>query len=110
MKLFATFFFFFVAILRLVASNGDHQPLSKIAIQNAVLDLHENAHVEASPTVLGLKVKKKNSVSAISMAETKSSYGFSFQGQSSEWVAVKFSSPKPSIDDWIGVFSPGNFK
>ncbi|EYU30431.1 hypothetical protein MIMGU_mgv1a026048mg [Erythranthe guttata] len=26
-----------------------------------------------------------------------------------EWVTVEYSSSKPSIDDWIGVFSPANF-
>ncbi|KAF9591522.1 hypothetical protein IFM89_004576 [Coptis chinensis] len=33
----------------------------------------------------------------------------SFQGQNSEWVTVNFTSPNPSSDDWIGVFSPANF-
>lgn len=33
-----------------------------------------------------------------------------FQGQSSDWVVVEFSHPKPSNDDWIGVFSPSGFR
>ena len=30
--------------------------------------------------------------------------------QTTEWVTLEYSSPKPSADDWIGVFSPANFK
>jgi hypothetical protein len=33
-----------------------------------------------------------------------------FQGQSSDWVVVEFSHPNPSNDDWIGVFSPSDFR
>lgn len=32
------------------------------------------------------------------------------QGEDSEWVTVKIVNSKPSADDWVGVFSPGNFK
>lgn len=32
------------------------------------------------------------------------------QGQSTEWVTVKYRHPDPSNDDWIGVFSPANFR
>ncbi|KAF5191689.1 U11/U12 small nuclear ribonucleoprotein, partial [Thalictrum thalictroides] len=63
----------------------DEQPLSKIAIHKTTLAIHESAYVKASPSILGLK------------------------GLNSEWVTVTFSSPSPSIDDWIGVFSPANF-
>ncbi|KAK7309877.1 hypothetical protein RJT34_06963 [Clitoria ternatea] len=31
------------------------------------------------------------------------------EGQTAEWVTLEYSSPVPSIDDWIGVFSPANF-
>jgi len=31
------------------------------------------------------------------------------QGKDREWVTVTYSNPKPSKDDWIGVFSPANF-
>ncbi|KAI4981868.1 hypothetical protein ZWY2020_022360 [Hordeum vulgare] len=44
------------------------------------------AHVKASPTVLGL------------------------DGQDSGWVELEFFHPDPSGDDWIGVFSPANFR
>ena len=36
-------------------SHGD-QPLSKIAIHKATVDLNRDAYIKASPTVLGLKV------------------------------------------------------
>ncbi|GMN56636.1 hypothetical protein TIFTF001_025765 [Ficus carica] len=61
------------------------QPLSKIAIHRAVSELHENASIKAKPVVLGTK------------------------GQDYEWVTVEFESPTPSQDDWIAVFSPGDF-
>lgn len=38
----------------------NEQPLADIAIYEAVLDLHENASVEASPHVLGLKVRTRH--------------------------------------------------
>ncbi|OVA00802.1 Phosphoesterase domain [Macleaya cordata] len=63
---------------------GD-QPLSNIAIHNVEFAHHKLAYVKASPSLLGS------------------------QGQNTEWVKVKFSSPNPSDDDWIGVFSPANF-
>ncbi|KAK4598811.1 hypothetical protein RGQ29_016033 [Quercus rubra] len=65
-------------------SHGD-QPLSKIVIHKATVDLNHDAYVKASPTVLILKE------------------------QTTEWVTLEYSSPKPSADDWIGVFSPANF-
>ncbi|GAB2214495.1 hypothetical protein Drorol1_Dr00018846 [Drosera rotundifolia] len=61
------------------------QPLSKIVIQKATVALDEKAYVRANPTLLGLKVQNR------------------------ETVTVQFSSPNPSPDDWIGVFSPANF-
>ncbi|TQD87185.1 hypothetical protein C1H46_027220 [Malus baccata] len=67
-----------------VESHGD-QPLSKIAVHKAVSSLHSHAYVKASSAVLGLK------------------------GQYVEWLTLEFSSPHPSNDDWIGVFSPANF-
>ncbi|KAM3706962.1 hypothetical protein ACJW31_03G190000 [Castanea mollissima] len=65
-------------------SHGD-QPLSKIGIHKATVDLNHDAYVKPSPSVLGLKE------------------------QTTEWVTLEYSSPKPSADDWIGVFSPANF-
>ncbi|KAK0574788.1 hypothetical protein LWI29_029083 [Acer saccharum] len=73
-----------IASLQVTTSHGEH-PLSRIAIHKATFALNEHAYVKASPTILGLK------------------------GQNSEWVTVEFSSPYPSVDDWIGVFSPSNF-
>ncbi|CAE5957399.1 unnamed protein product [Arabidopsis arenosa] len=67
-----------------VKSHKD-QPLSGIAIHKITFDLNEKAYVKASPTVLGSN------------------------GQHSELVLVQYSSPKPSDDDWIGVFSPADF-
>jgi len=32
------------------------------------------------------------------------------QGEDTEWVTVELESPEPSLDDWVGVFSPANFK
>ncbi|CAE5957401.1 unnamed protein product [Arabidopsis arenosa] len=61
------------------------QPLSGIAIHRTLFDLNEQAYIKASPTVLGS------------------------DGQHSQWVLVEYSSPHPSDDDWIGVFSPGDF-
>jgi hypothetical protein len=65
---------------------GGEQPLSRIAVERATLAVDGAAHVEASPTLLG-----KN-------------------GQDTEWVEVEFFHPNPSADDWIGVFSPANFR
>uniref|UniRef100_A0A2P2LMK8 Purple acid phosphatase n=1 Tax=Rhizophora mucronata TaxID=61149 RepID=A0A2P2LMK8_RHIMU len=73
-----------LATLKEARSHGVH-PFSRIAIHKATFALTDLAHVKASPSILGL-------------AE-----------QNSGWVTVEFSSPIPSVDDWIGVFSPANF-
>jgi hypothetical protein len=65
---------------------GGEQPLSRIALDRTTLAVDDAAHVQASPTVLGLR------------------------GEDSEWVEVEFFHPNPSGDDWIGVFSPANFR
>ncbi|XP_074309639.1 putative inactive purple acid phosphatase 1 [Silene latifolia] len=65
-------------------SHGD-QPLSKIAIHKATVEVHEKAYITVSPSIIG---HGRNSI---------------------EWVSVKFSYPSPTIDDWIGVFSPADF-
>ncbi|XP_059648756.1 probable inactive purple acid phosphatase 1 [Cornus florida] len=70
--------------LEVAKSHGD-QPLSRIAIHKAAFALNDNAYVKAYPPVLGL------------------------MGQNTEWVTLQYSIPNPSIDDWIGVFSPANF-
>ncbi|KAK2636070.1 hypothetical protein Ddye_030862 [Dipteronia dyeriana] len=69
-----------LASLQVTTSYGDH-PLSRIAIHKATFALNKHVYVKASPAILGLK---------------------SFRGQNSVWVTVEFSSPNPSVDDWIG--------
>ncbi|PNY02178.1 putative inactive purple acid phosphatase 27-like protein, partial [Trifolium pratense] len=61
------------------------QPLSKIAIHKALVSLHSSATVTATPSILGIK------------------------GEDTQWVTVDFDFPDPSVDDWVGVFSPANF-
>ncbi|XP_060669417.1 probable inactive purple acid phosphatase 1 isoform X1 [Ziziphus jujuba] len=73
-----------LAILKEVRSHGE-QPLSRIAIDKAAFALHDLAYVKASPTILGAR------------------------GETAEWVTLEFGTSNPSIDDWIGVFSPANF-
>ncbi|WRX16305.1 Calcineurin-like phosphoesterase domain [Theobroma cacao] len=73
-----------LAILQNANSHGV-QPLSRIGVHKATFALDNRAYVKASPDVLGLN------------------------GQNTEWVTVEYSSQNPSIDDWIGVFSPANF-
>ncbi|XP_019462464.1 PREDICTED: nucleotide pyrophosphatase/phosphodiesterase-like [Lupinus angustifolius] len=66
--------------------NGfDGQPLSKVAIQNAVVSLQSSVSITASPSLLGTK------------------------GEDTEWVTVDLDYPSPSGDDWVGVFSPAKF-
>ncbi|CAN4085772.1 unnamed protein product [Withania somnifera] len=67
-----------------VTCHGE-QPLSRIAIHNAVLALDVHASIKATPSVLGVN------------------------GQNKEWVFLEYSISNPSVHDWIGVFSPGNF-
>ncbi|CAB4280510.1 unnamed protein product [Prunus armeniaca] len=61
------------------------QPLSKIAIEKATLNLHDSASVKAFPPVIGL------------------------QGEDTQWVTVALEYPNPAADDWVGVFSPAKF-
>ncbi|GJY56838.1 probable inactive purple acid phosphatase 1 [Tanacetum coccineum] len=70
--------------LKEVTSHGDHA-FAKIGIYQVTFALTDTAYVKACPTVLGSK------------------------NQNSEWVTVSISNLNPSIDDWIGVFSPANF-
>ncbi|KAK9926650.1 hypothetical protein M0R45_023866 [Rubus argutus] len=71
---------------KLHSDGGDGvQPLSKIQILKAVSQLHENAFVSAYPVLLGT------------------------EGEDFGWVTVNISSPNPSQDDWVAVFSPANF-
>ncbi|KAM0859174.1 hypothetical protein ACQ4PT_047376 [Festuca glaucescens] len=63
------------------------QPLSKIAIHKATVNLRGSAYVRATPALLGDEDELEDTV----------------------WVTVKFSSENPSTDDWIAVFSPADF-
>ncbi|CAA7405206.1 unnamed protein product [Spirodela intermedia] len=63
----------------------DVHPLSQIAMHKVSLALDPSAYVKASPRLLGLR------------------------GENIEWVTVELWSPNPASNDWVGVFSPGNF-
>ncbi|KAL6863822.1 hypothetical protein ACP4OV_016725 [Aristida adscensionis] len=78
--------FIIVAVAGAAAHDGiGVQPLSRIAIHRALIELDSSAAVRASPSLLGL------------------------QGEDTDWVTVDFVVPHPSDGDWIGVFSPANF-
>ncbi|KAI7985100.1 putative inactive purple acid phosphatase 27 [Camellia lanceoleosa] len=89
---FFFFFFFFYCVnstsifsaTHLRGGSGD-QPLSKIAIHNAIFAIHSSASITASPFLLGK------------------------HGEDSQSITVKLKCPNPSEDDWVGVFSPANF-
>ncbi|MBA0851793.1 hypothetical protein Goshw_026311 [Gossypium schwendimanii] len=70
--------------LGLAHIHGGEQPLAKINILQTTVALHESASISAEPVLLGLK------------------------GEDTEWITVNFVNPKPSLDDWVGVFSPAN--
>lgn len=67
--------------LGLTHIHGGEQPLAKINILQTTVALHESASISAEPVLLGLK------------------------GEDTEWITVNFVNPKPSLDDWVGVFS-----
>ncbi|TYG76830.1 hypothetical protein ES288_D03G146200v1 [Gossypium darwinii] len=71
--------------LGLAHIHGGEQPLAKINILQTTVALHESASISAEPVLLGLK------------------------GEDTEWITVNFVNPKPSLDDWVGVFSPAKF-
>ncbi|XP_052883363.1 probable inactive purple acid phosphatase 27 isoform X2 [Gossypium arboreum] len=71
--------------LGLTHIHGGEQPLAKINILQTTVALHESASISAEPVLLGLK------------------------GEDTEWITVNFVNPKPSLDDWVGVFSPAKF-
>ncbi|THG09333.1 hypothetical protein TEA_007910 [Camellia sinensis var. sinensis] len=86
------FFFFFYCVNSTSIFSATHlrggsgeQPLSKIAIHNAVFAIHSSASITASPFLLGK------------------------HGEDSQSITVKLKCPNPSEDDWVGVFSPANF-
>ncbi|KAL6661856.1 hypothetical protein ACP70R_001240 [Stipagrostis hirtigluma subsp. patula] len=61
------------------------QPLSKIAVHRATVELELSAYVRATPSLLGE------------------------QGEDTEWVTVKYGRVNQSVEDWIAVFSPSDF-
>nr|XP_034599672.1 probable inactive purple acid phosphatase 24 isoform X2 [Setaria viridis] len=61
------------------------EPLSKIAIHKATVELQPSAFVQATPSLLGDK------------------------GEDTDRVTVKYGRTKRSVDDWIAVFSPADF-
>ncbi|XP_058226385.1 probable inactive purple acid phosphatase 27 isoform X1 [Rhododendron vialii] len=61
------------------------QPLSQIAIEKAVVALHDLASINAHPLVLGV------------------------EGEDTQWVNVDLEYSEPSQNDWVGVFSPAKF-
>ncbi|KAF9602772.1 hypothetical protein IFM89_030928 [Coptis chinensis] len=65
---------------------GGEQSLSKIAIHKATFSLQDSASIKASPLVLGSK------------------------GENTRWVNVELEYCNASNEDWVGVFSPVNFK
>ncbi|CDP00432.1 unnamed protein product [Coffea canephora] len=86
MRVLVTFLAVFSALLRFpgVKSHGV-QPLSAIALHRAVIDIDDQAYIRATPLILGVN------------------------GQNKEWVTVEYGIQNPSVDDWIGVFSPADF-
>ncbi|VVB00021.1 unnamed protein product [Arabis nemorensis] len=67
------------------ANGRGEQSLAQINIYETSLALDSSVHIHASPQTLGS------------------------QGEDTEWVNVAISNPKPSSDDWVGVFSPAKF-
>jgi hypothetical protein len=93
------------------------QPLSRIAVERVVLAVNDAAHVKASPLVLGHKVSSAPVHFSPPLLFGSGIRGsltdccvVALQGENSEWVDVEFFHPNPSGDDWIGVFSPANFR
>ncbi|KAF3436886.1 hypothetical protein FNV43_RR19639 [Rhamnella rubrinervis] len=61
------------------------QPLSQIAIHKATFALRDSASIRARPSIIGTK------------------------GEDTDLVTVILNNSEPSVDDWIGVFTPANF-
>ncbi|XP_027100102.1 probable inactive purple acid phosphatase 1 [Coffea arabica] len=86
MRISLTLLGILVALLKLQwATSHGVQPLSTIDISSAVIALDDGAYIRATPLILGLN------------------------GQNKEWITLEYGINNPSIDDWIGVFSPANF-
>jgi len=57
------------------------------------------------PTILFL-----HSVGCLAILNTEYHIVCIMQGEDTEWVDVKLRSANPTVDDWVGVFSPAKFK
>ncbi|BBN00281.1 acid phosphatase type 7 [Marchantia polymorpha subsp. ruderalis] len=79
-----------VLVLALVTGRAQgsfmEQPLARISVHRALIELEDTASISASPDLLGAK------------------------GETAEYVTVKFRrAANAENTDWIGVFSPANF-
>ncbi|CAI9280528.1 unnamed protein product [Lactuca saligna] len=64
----------------------NEQPLAKIVIHKTVIALNESASIRSSPLLLG-----------------------SEDDDHIDWLNIDLEYPEPSIDDWVGIFSPAKF-
>ncbi|CAH1423188.1 unnamed protein product [Lactuca virosa] len=62
----------------------NEQPLAKIAIHKTVIALNESASIRSSPLLLGVEEDDDHI----------------------DWLNIDLEYPEPSIDDWVGIFSP----
>ncbi|PHT57766.1 putative inactive purple acid phosphatase 1 [Capsicum baccatum] len=87
MKNFVVWFavLLFLVLVGVASAHGGEQPLSNIAIHRVTLALHHSVTIKAHPFILAPN------------------------GGDTEWVTVDLENPKPSHDDWVGVFSPAKF-
>jgi hypothetical protein len=129
------------------------QPLSKIAVHKATVEMQPSAFVEATPSLLGEQARTRAPTACARYAGRQlrlalwlcaptlpgrprhdpdiftcfvvklfelylhtmytcfvSQCFWMWQGEDTEWVTVKYGWTDPSDDDWIGVFSPSEFK
>ncbi|XP_019232207.1 PREDICTED: probable inactive purple acid phosphatase 27 [Nicotiana attenuata] len=82
---YAKLIFVLLGSLYVASAHSGEQPLSNIAIHRATVALQDSVAIKAYPFILGAK------------------------GGDTEWVTVDIEHPKPSHDDWVGVFSPAKF-
>ena len=75
-----------------------------------------NMHAQYSNVQIGLKFAAQGLYVGplpslmVPSAAIRLSAALFVAGKDREWVTVTYSNPRPSKDDWIGVFSPANFK
>ncbi|KAE9605581.1 putative phosphodiesterase I [Lupinus albus] len=77
------------SVLQMVWSHGV-QPLSRVALHKAKFSLLDLAHIQASPSLLGIQV------SFNTVVQFKFIFLCSLGGQTAEWVTLEYSSPSPS--------------